>query len=61
MSTSTLLSEEEQQEFIGELSENGININELSDEELTEFGEQEIPLETLIEAYLRRRRTDGIE
>ena len=37
------LSEEEQQEFIDELSENGININELSDEELTEFGEQEIP------------------
>ena len=52
MSTSTLLSEEEQQEFIDELSENGVNINELSDEELTEFGETEIPLETLIEAYL---------
>ena len=47
-----LLSEEEQQEFIDELSENGVNINELSDEELTEFGETEIPLETLIEAYL---------
>ena len=46
------LAEEEQQAFVAELLENGVDVNQLSDEELTEFGEQTIPLESLIEAYL---------